>query len=140
MGQSIVCFLHGAIAYFAKRDSLFSLLPFEEEFCWADISRSASSLTICLQEGVEGRVINAPTAAAVPSKVKSRSYGAMTNWREVPVLPSYRQEEKEGGRGTSVGGTGEFFSCRPESAAAPNSSRHGKLTHFLRLELNQTIV
>ena len=140
MGQAIVWFLHGAIAYFAKRDSLFLLLPFKRNFCWADISLSSSSLAICLQEGVEGCLVGTPMVAAVLAATVSRSYGAVANWREVLVLLPYRREGKEGDRSNSAGGTGEFFSCGPESAAAPNLIRHGKLTHFPRPELNQTIV
>ena len=116
------------------------LLPFEEKFCRADNSTSASSLAIHLQEGVEGRLVHTPTVAAVPAATVSRRYGAVANWREVLVLLPYRQEGKEGDRSNSAGGTGEFFSCGPESAAAPNSIHHGKLTHFPRPELNQTIV
>ena len=86
-----------------------------------------SPQTISLQYGVEGHNIVTSTAAAVPDKVKSRSYGAVAFWREVPVLPPHQQEENEGGRSNSAGGIGEFLSCGPESLEAPNLSCHGKL-------------
>ena len=78
--------------------------------------------------------------AAVPVATKGKSYKAMANWREVPVLSPYRWEEKEGGKCNSAAGTGEFLSCVHESVEAPNWNGNGKLTHFLRLEFFATIV
>ena len=88
------------------------------------------------QEGVEEHVVGTSLGAMFPSEKEGRSYGAFPFWREVPVFMPYRSKVKAGSKSGSTAGTGELIPIVSESAAAPNPSLHGKLTHFLLSELN----
>ena len=139
MGEIIVEF-HTAKPWVPPNvTGFFSLLPSMAKFCQADISESKSHLAIYMQGGVEGRAIGISLVVQFPSAIEAKSYKGMSFWREVPVYEAYQCKKKEGSKNNSGAESGKILSYRPESAAAPKSSHHGKLTSFIRLESNKKI-